>query len=237
MRSVGEHSCEVLIIDDGSVDETGAIADRLAGSWSHIGVIHHRINLGLGASFREAVQQATGEKFLIVPGDNDLTSETLQLLLKNSRVAELVMCFFLNREERGRWRNAISDLFRLLYAIVFDLHVQYLNGPAVYPTASLRKLPLKSDRFSIVAEVNVKLLRQGLTYVEIPGYMQTGIAGSTALSFRAFREVISVFLRLIWDVHVTGRMHFNRRPRRVEKGIALLSDAIETPHARTVETR
>lgn len=217
-------TCEVLIINDGSTDDTGEIADRLASRIPFARVIHHAANEGLGASFRDALHNAVGRKFLIVPGDNDLSADTLVLLLRHLHAADLVMCFFLNREERGRGRNVLSELFAALYAVVFDVHVQYLNGPSVYPSAFLREAGLISSRFSIVAEAHVKLLRQGLTFVEVPGYMQTGAAGSNALTWRALRETVIVFLRLMWDVHVRSRQRFSGRPRRIQWPIELLTD-------------
>lgn len=218
----GRPTCEVLIVDDGSTDDTGAIADRVATRYLFVRVIHHEVNRGVGRSFRDIIRAATGEKLLIVPGDNDMSLETLTLLLRQLRTADLVMCFFMNREERGRLRNILSDLFAMLYMAAFDVYVQYVNGPCVYPVKELRQLELVSDRFSIVAEVNVKLLRQGLTYVEVPGYRQTNSEGSNALSMGSLGETISVFLRLLWEIHVRQRHLFSKRPRRM-KGTAELT--------------
>jgi dolichol-phosphate mannosyltransferase len=224
LGEVGGITAEVLIIDDGSSDDTGTIADRLAGTMSSVRVIRHPTNQGLGASFREALARASGRKFLIVPGDNDLSFDTLTLLLRHRQAADLVMCFFLNREERGRWRNLLSDLFALTYAMAFDVHVRYINGPSVYPTALLREASLKSRRFSIVAEAHVKLLRQGASFIEVPGYMQTGTVGSNAVTFQAFTESMSVFLRLLWEIHVGHRRRFSAKPRRVACPIELIGD-------------
>ena len=219
LGEAGDLTCDVLIVDDGSTDDTGAIADHLGSIVPYVRVIHHRANQGLGASFREALAQAGGRKFLIVPGDNDLSPTTLALLLRHRDAADLV-----NREERGLRRNVLSDLFATIYKLAFDVHVQYLNGPSVYPTAVLRRADLISSRFSIVAEAHVKLLRQGLTFVEVPGYMQTGAEGSNALSLRALRETVIVFLRLWWDVHVRRRRQYSGRPRRIEWPIGLVMD-------------
>jgi len=225
LQKSGEISCEVIIIDDGSTDDTGSIADRLAQRYAFVKVVHHRVNCGLGASVREAVQKASGDKFLIVPGDNDMPLDTLTLLVRNRWSADLVMCFFLNQEERGRWRNILSTIFGQIYAAAFDLYVHYINGPCVYPTAHLKELDLLSNRFSIVAEINVKLLRKGLTYLEIPGYRQAGLERSSAVTLKSLRETISIFLRLLWQIHIRQREVFSKRPRRVKMTVEVFPNS------------
>ncbi|MCP4002568.1 MAG: glycosyltransferase family 2 protein [bacterium] len=208
-------SCEALVIDDGSSDETGQIADALAQRLDFVRVIHHRENLGLGASLREAIREARGERFMIVPGDDDLKLDTLTLLFDRIDAAELVMCYFPNRAERNSFRNYLSDLFRGIYRWTFGVNLHYINGPALYPTKQLKQLDLCSTRFSIVAEINVKLLRQGFAYLQVAGSRQRGAPVNSALTWGSFREVVRVFVSLVWQVHFAQRSRFSRRPREV----------------------
>jgi glycosyltransferase involved in cell wall biosynthesis len=206
---------EIIVIDDGSTDRTSAVVTELARQHPNVRLLRNPQNMGLGASIRRAIQEATAERFIIVPGDNDMPVATLQTLFRNADAADIVMTYFLNEEIRGRVRYLISDAFRLLYTTVFDLYLVYINGPAIYPVARLRELDLCSTRFSIVAEINVKLLRQGLSFIELPSRRQTGIEGSTSASLRTLAETARVFVRLLWDVFVKQRDRFARRPVRV----------------------
>jgi dolichol-phosphate mannosyltransferase len=214
-RQVPERRLEILAVDDGSTDRTAAIIAQLAQQHPEIRLLKNPRNLGLGASIRRALAEARGARFLIVPGDNDLPAPTLAALFRQAHAADLVMCYFPDRQFRGPGRRLLSALFGLIYAACFDVHVQYLNGPCVYPVARLRELELVATRFSIVAEINVKLLRQGLSFAEIPSHRQTGLAGSSSLSLRNLREVVAVFLHLCHEIHFQQRRRYRQRPVRV----------------------
>lgn len=212
---------EILVLDDGSTDRTGEIVDDLARRHECLRLVRNPGNLGLGATIRRAIDVASSDKILFVPGDNDIPPATLDLLISSAYVAEIVMCYFHNDESRGRLRFIISTFFRLVYATCFDLYLQYINGPAVYPLAKLRTLELCSTRFSIVAEINVRLLRQGVTFVEVPGNRQVGLEGSTSLSVRSLIEAVRVFFQLLVDVYIRHRDKYARRPVRVPYALSL----------------
>jgi glycosyltransferase involved in cell wall biosynthesis len=208
----------IMVIDDGSTDSTAAVVTELARLHPNIRLLRNPQNMGLGASIRRAIMEATTDRFLIVPGDNDMPVSTLELLFRNANAADVVMTYFLDDEIRGRARYLISAAFRLIYTTVFDLYVIYLNGPAVYPVAKLRELRLYSTRFSIVAEINVRLLRQGLSFIELPSTRQAGMEGSTSATMRSLAETARVFVRLLVDVYFKEPGRYAKRPVRVTGG-------------------
>ena len=66
-----------------------------------------------------------------------------------------------------------------------------------------------------MAEINVKLLRQGLTYVELPSSRQVGLEGSTSASLKSLIETARVFLQLLADVYFREPSRYNKRPTRI----------------------
>lgn len=220
---------EIIVVDDGSRDRTAEIVDTLARQHDNVRLIRNPRNIGLGASIRRAIEAATMEKFLFIPGDNDIPASTLELLFANAHVADVVMTYFHNDESRGRGRYLLSTLFRMIYTTSFDLYVLYVNGPAVYPTGKLKQLNLRSTRFSIVAEINVKLLRQGLTYVELPSNRQIGMEGSTSASWRSLLETARVYAQLFADVYFREPERYAKRPVRLPYFISLQSTGRESP--------
>jgi len=60
---------EIIIVDDGSSDDTGKIADELAGGNDRVKVVHHRTNLGYGAALQSGFKAATKELVFYTDGD------------------------------------------------------------------------------------------------------------------------------------------------------------------------
>jgi len=218
MAAAGRAGCtdlQIIIVNDGSRDATGAIAADFASRMANVTVVEHATNQGLGTGFRDALAIATCDRFLIVPGDNDISLDLLCALFKNAYRADMVLSYFVNKEARGVARNVISLIFGAIYMITFGIYVQYINGPCVYPTDRLRRINLRANRFSIVVEATIKLLCSGASYYEVAGYMQKGLAGSTSLSLRNLTEVVRSYLRLVYEIKFARRREFAKRPHRV----------------------
>ena len=95
-----------------------------------------------------------------MPADGDVSEDALCLMINKSDEADLVLLYLVNREERV-FRNTLSSVFSLIFMLSFGVYVFYINGPAIYPTSLLKNFNLKSNRFSIISEMNVKTLRSG----------------------------------------------------------------------------
>jgi glycosyltransferase involved in cell wall biosynthesis len=206
---------EIIVIDDGSTDRTAKVTETLALAHPNLRLLKNPVNMGLGSSIRRAIKEATSEKFIFIPGDNDIPVTMLKMLFGNAYEADMVMSYFLNDESRGRKRYLLSTLFKLIYTSTFDLYLVYVNGPAVYSLSKLRELTLASTRFSIVVEINVLLLRQGATFVELPSYRQVGLEGSTSASLRSLLETVRVYLKVFADVFFREPERYSKRPIRV----------------------
>ena len=221
---------EIIVIDDGSRDKTADIVRGLMQKYDNVRIIQNPVNIGLGASIRCAIEAASMEKFLFIPGDNDIPITTLEMLFSSAHMADVVMTYFHNDESRGRMRYLLSNLFRVIYTTTFDLYVVYINGPAVYPTIKLKQMELHSTRFSIVAEINVRLLRQGVSFMELASNRQVGMEGSTSASWRSLLETARVFMQIFADVYFRERERYGKRP--VRRAITFWPNLIdsETPN-------
>src|SRR3990167_1212985 len=87
---------DLFIIDDGSRDSTGALADRMAAGDRRIRVIHHPASMGLGFSLREGFGLALHEFLLWYPGNNGPDERSLQPMLERMGEADVILSYMAN---------------------------------------------------------------------------------------------------------------------------------------------
>jgi Glycosyl transferase family 2 len=224
---------EIILIDDGSSDGTNEAMDALANVHPFIKIIRNERNAGLGTSIRRGIDAARCPRFMIVPGDNDMSQSLIELLLAFYDKAEIILTIALNRESRSLVRNIISVIYQMIQMITFNVYVVYINGPGIWPTDRAKKVGLTADRFSIISEMNVLLLRSGCTYTEVPGYFQARPKGRRTVTLVNLAEVIRLFLSLTYRVHFIRRAQFAAKPHRVQFDFAAKGEgSIRTSEAR-----
>ena len=71
---------EVILVDDGSTDQTPQILDRLADEYQNVHVIHQENRIY--ASFNNGIKRAVGEYIYILNSDTRLNENSLQLFIR-----------------------------------------------------------------------------------------------------------------------------------------------------------
>ena len=87
IRAVGVNAYEILLIDDGSTDGSGALCDTLAAQYPEIRVVH-QANSGASAARNRGLREAQGEKVMFVDADDTLDSVSMKALLTDPRCAQ-----------------------------------------------------------------------------------------------------------------------------------------------------
>jgi glycosyltransferase involved in cell wall biosynthesis len=109
---------EITVVDDGSSDRTGAIADELARKDPRVRVIHHGTRRGYGGAVRSGLVAATKRWVFFTDGDRQFALEDLALLIAESNGADAVVGFRKKRADPARrlfvaW--VYNGLIRLLF--------------------------------------------------------------------------------------------------------------------------
>ena len=192
---------EVIVVDDGSTDATGQIADRLAKADPRVRVVHHDRPRNLGYAYKEGVGLARFEHVLMFPGDNEGTDEQLDALMSRAGTADVVINYISNAEVRGWRRRLVSRSFVVVVNTLFGLSLRYYNGTALHRTALIRSVTIRTDSFAYQAEALVKLLRGGHSYVEVGTPIAPRAGGRTkAFRLRNAIDVGRALCRLLVDV-------------------------------------
>ncbi|NTW89094.1 MAG: glycosyltransferase family 2 protein [Desulfobulbaceae bacterium] len=204
---------EIIILNACSGDRTGEIADEIAAGDPSVKVIHNREWAGLGANYLKGVRQAAMEYFVMFPGDNENSWESLAEAMNLAGQADIIIPYTINSEVRARHRRLISDAFVRLMNLLFNLQLRYYNGNAIYRTADLKNLEIKSRDFAYNAEILVKLLRSGRSFREIGIHIKP--TGKTAIfNPRNIVGVIRTIATLFYDVNIKNRTKYRQNRRQ-----------------------
>lgn len=93
IRTVGAADYEILLIDDGSADGSGAVCDELAQKFPEIRVVH-QANAGASAARNRGLAEARGELLLFIDADDSIDSTALGKILSNARCQENDLTIF-----------------------------------------------------------------------------------------------------------------------------------------------
>ena len=197
---------EVLIFDDNSTDNTGKIADKLADRYSQIKVIHNSRNMNLGYNITKGFLMATKEFVGFIPGDNEHPPETLDIIFQNLGKADIVIPYVENPEVRPWGRRFLSRAYVMIINTAFGLNMKYYNGFCYFKTAMVKKVPVSTYGFAYMTEILVKLLKSGVSFVEVPMINRARERGATkAFRIKNIVSVFKTFLTLFWEVQILRR--------------------------------
>lgn len=161
---------EIIIVNDGSIDKTGEICQKISARDKRIVVLTHKKNKGLGDVFRNAVAKSSKKYFTLFPGDNEMDWKSLRDLLRDKSQVDIVFSYTTGPVKRPLYRQLCSVGFTFVTNILFGLKVKYYNGPFILKTDKLKRLNLVSKDYLIFAEMKITLLKNGATYEETPFY-------------------------------------------------------------------
>lgn len=202
------HDYELLLFDDGSTDRTGAIMDELAvGDPAHVRVTHSPTPRNLGGVYKQGIAQARMDYILMVPGDNENPGHALQAPFDAIGRADIVLPYPVNSDVRGFGRHAVSRIYVGLLNRLFGLRVRYYNGTVIHRTANLKGLSIKTSSFAYQAEILIKLLCAGTSFVEVPIRIDPPKEGRRSRAFR-WKNMVQVG-RTLGDLFMDLRV---RRP-------------------------
>ena len=167
----------LLIVDDGSSDGTGEIADRLAGARDSVEVIHHGENLGLGGVYRTGLFQSRGRFVTFFPADGQFPPTAIEKFLPLSTHHDLVLGYLPGR--RHAWLGALlSRLERALHFLLFGSTPRF-QGVFLLRREVLDAYTLKSSGrgWGIVMELILRTQRGDFRIISVPTEIRPRMAG------------------------------------------------------------
>lgn len=154
---------EVVVVDDGSVDGTWEVLERLAREYSFLRFSRHRRRRGIAEALRTGYLHARGQVLVFYPADLQYRPEDIPRLVAPILTGGTDM---VTGHKQGRYEKAfVSRVYNRLSRALFDVPVRDLNSVKAYRREIMATLPLRPDwhRYMIVIAAE-----QGYAVTEIP---------------------------------------------------------------------
>jgi glycosyltransferase involved in cell wall biosynthesis len=156
---------EILVVDDGSVDDTAEIVGALESQIAGLRLIIHERNQGKGAAVRTGINASRGEIVMIQDADLEYDPADIPKLLEplNNGVADVVYGtrFRGGQTQRAHlfWHYAGNKFLSLLTNILFNTTISDMEvGYKAFNGELIRSIKLVSDDFAFEPEVTAKVL-------------------------------------------------------------------------------
>jgi len=159
---------EILVSDDGSGDETGALVTANLSRFPTVRLLTNERNLGFGASYRRGVDAAALDYIVMVHGDNAWGHDTLREFFSHVGEADIIIGYTRRMWHQRTWQRTVtSKTFTFLVNLITQRWLAYYNGLQIHRAAVLKSLRIESRGYGFQAEVLVKALRCARTYREV----------------------------------------------------------------------
>ena len=188
---------EIIVVNDGSADQTGPIADKLAAADNRIHAVHHETNGGYGMALRSGFAAASKPWVFYTDGDGQFDMADLSKLLKIRDQADIINGLRQHRQD-SHVRKINSACWAWLVKRVLRFRCKDVDSAfKLYRSEIFSRMDLKSQGALIDAEILARATRLGCTIINVPvkhlprqAGTQTGAKISVIL--RAFKELLAL---------------------------------------------
>ena len=192
---------EVIVVDDGSRDRTGAIADRMAAADSHVKVVHHPVNRGYGGAVISGIRAASKPYLLLCDGDGQFDPADLERMTPFVPEYDVVA---------GRRAHRADPLIRRINGMAWSELVRFLLGITIsdidcgfklFKREQLEGMILRAHGAMISTELMARLAGRGAKVKEVdvnhlPRLTGEQSGASLKVVMRAFKELITLYREL-----------------------------------------
>lgn len=188
---------EVIIVDDGSKDRTGEIADKLAAETPQVHAVHNRPNLGYGGALQAGFRAASKDWVFYTDGDGQFDFEEIDKLLPLLEKYDIVSGYRLDRKD-PLMRKLNAFAWTALVNLAFGLWLRDIDGAfKIYPRSLFGEIEMKSMGALIDTEVLARAKRLGYTIGQVGVHHYPRTAGeqsgaNLAVIVRAFKELFKL---------------------------------------------
>jgi len=186
--------CELVIVNDGSTDQTLAMATAIADNcFAAVTVVDRPTNGGMGQALASGFERATGDVITWIPGDGEYDLDEVLIGLDDLQTSDIVL---VRRNSRGQvGRNIVSSIMYALIRVLFGFNATGYCGIFVISRTRWQQLTIRSGDVFFTLEVALRARHAGWKIGYITAEWRPRRAGRSKV-FRPtvmLRNVIELF--------------------------------------------
>lgn len=194
---------EIIIVDDGSVDNTADIVGKIA-SGNHRVKVHRNIkNMGFGYTYKKGVELARHDYISLIYGDNEILPQSISEMYGMIGQADIIVPFTINQKDRPPVRRCLTFFSTKMINFIFGLGLRYYNGFVIYKKEDIKHFNFSTDSFAFQVEALIKLIKSGRSFSQVGTYFMPRKYGrSKVFHTRNVLGVLKTIILLFIDTRI-----------------------------------
>lgn len=192
---------EIILVNDGSADQTGARADAIAAGNNRVRVVHHAHNMGYGAALQSGIRAAKKKLIFFTDGDGQFDIGEIKLLLPLIEQNDIVCGYRLDRKD-PLMRKLNGYMWTKLVNLLFGMQIRDIDCAfKLFRAEIFQGMKMSSAGALISAEILARATRRGFKIAEVGVYHYPRKAGKQTgakltVILRAFKELFKLYNRI-----------------------------------------
>jgi glycosyltransferase involved in cell wall biosynthesis len=185
---------EVIVVNDGSKDSTGEIAEGIASKRNQVRVIHHTVNKGYGAALRSGLKGARYDLIFFTDGDGQFDITELKEFLGLIDKADVVIGYRIKRQDPF-YRLLNARAYGMMIRILFGLDVKDIDCAfKLFRKTVIDEVDIEATGALASAELLIKIKKKGYKIIQKGVNHYPRMAGEQTgarlwVIFRMFKEL------------------------------------------------
>lgn len=206
---------EVIVVEDGSKDNTRSVVIDLAKKYPETKLILHERNQGYNQSMRDGFAQASGKYFMYIGADeefdcSEVPSFIIPLLSSGSDHADLVLGVRWQRNAYKLHRFFLSVIYIFFLNGLFKMRINDYNWSQAWPKSLFDAINLESRSLFMLPELIIKANDLGYKIKEVPSNHRGRRTGRSSLNMKimgfALWESLGFFFKRIRKDYQPGKL-------------------------------
>lgn len=192
---------EIIPVNDGSSDRTGAILEELAQEDDRVRPVSYKNNKGYGGAVASGFDATRYDYVMFMDADRQFNINDIAMLSPFVGTYDIVAGFRMERNDPLH-RRINAEVFNIAVRVLFGVHLRDLDCAfKIFRGDQLRSLELISEGALVNCEMQAKLRRQGATLVQVGVHHYPRVAGSSTggnlkVILKAMRDILFLWWKM-----------------------------------------